>query len=201
MHFKKIRKQVMVCATAFILACGFMTATPKAAEQNDEEEESSFQFTVGNEVVPVTHDGIADRELEDFEDIFTPKELGKIKGEEIIARVDVDFNYNSVAFTEAEKAMIQSVLPGYKVIRFFDVKLNKIVVNDKTVLTATNDYHRLRYNITMEDFVLNPMLGKHYYLVSCNNGIVQLLPNPNTHPLQVDAMVNQFGTYALVVEQ
>ena len=99
------------------------------------------------------------------------------------------------AYDNVVKEAIQSVLPGYNVQSYINIATS--------AATGT-----LRMLTPVECLIKNPGIisgdvtaVKKYYLVYCNNGIVQILPNTSDSPYLITAPIYGSGNYAIVMAQ
>ncbi len=99
------------------------------------------------------------------------------------------------AYDNNVKAAIQSVLPEYNVQSYINIATS----------AATGTFRMLT---PVECLLKNPGLisgditaVKKYYLVYCNNGIVQVLPNTSDSPYLITAPIYGSGNYAIVMAQ
>lgn len=176
-------------------------ATVEEEDTTDYTVPGEFRFTIGGKVVNATSDGFVDRDVpKDLRGVFTDREIIEIEnGADCVVNVNVTDGSN--LFTDAVKGQIKSVLPGYKILRYININVSKRIVNDIYTVTHSSVKIPFRINITMDDLYQNPLLVKHFYLVSLNDGVVQLLPNTSNYPLSVISNLDRYGNYALVVEE
>lgn len=100
------------------------------------------------------------------------------------------------AFDEASKNAIQSVLPGYTVLGYVNISYSAGSGCNIQMLTPVTCLVRNKGLMNG-----NPADVKHFYLVSCSGGIVQLLPNASDNACIITTALPVSGNYAIVIEQ